>query len=65
MLNSPATWTASVGNIGPFRYALLYNATSNVPIGFWDYGASITLLGANSDTFQVNLDGTNGVFQVS
>lgn len=65
VLNSPAQWVSSGGNIGPFRYAVLWDTTAGVPVGFWDYGSSITLLGANGDTFQVNLDGTNGVFTVA
>lgn len=65
VLNSPAMWTASGAGIGPFRYAVLVDSTTASPIAFWDYGSSITLSGANGDTFQVNLDGTNGVFQVS
>lgn len=64
VLNSPATWTASGAGIGPFRYAVLVDATINVPVGFWDYGSSISLSGANADTFAVTLDGTNGVFTV-
>lgn len=64
VLSSPALWTATPGNIGPFRYAVLWDTTAGVPVGFWDYGSSITLLGANGDTFQVNLDGANGVFTV-
>ncbi len=58
----PAAWTASGGNVGPFRYAILWNATLNIPVGQWDYGSSITLNGANGDTFAVDLDQTNGVF---
>lgn len=65
VLNSPATWTASGGDIGPFRYAVLWDTTQSAPVGFWDYGSSITLLGANGDTFTVTLDGTNGVFTVA
>ena len=49
-------WTASVGTIGPFRYAILYNDTPTSPadplIGWWDYGSSITLNPA--ETFTVD-----------
>ena len=40
-------FTAAGGAIGPFRYAILYNDTAttpvDAPVGFWDYGSSITL----------------------
>ena len=66
ILADPATWTASGGSIGPFRYAVLYNDTPTSPadplIGWWDYGSSITL--AAGETFTVDLDGTNGVLQI-
>jgi hypothetical protein len=65
VLNSPTLWTASGSNIGPFRYAILWDTTQSVPLGFWDYGSSITLNGTNGDTFTVTLDGANGVFTVA
>ena len=60
VLGDPATWT-STGTLGPFRYAVLYNdtATNDELIGYWDYGASLTL--ANGETFKVDFDPTSGV----
>lgn len=65
VLADPATWTAAGANIGPFRYVILWDDTSDVPVGFWDYGSSITLLFANSDTFTADLSAANGVFTVT
>jgi hypothetical protein len=63
----PSTWTASGGTIGAFRYAILYNDTPSSPadplISWWDYGSSITL--ADTETFTVDLDATNGIFAVA
>lgn len=49
------SWTASGGSIGPFRYAILYNASaSGVPaIGWWDYGVALTI--TNGNIFTVTL----------
>lgn len=65
ILTDPPTWTAAGANIGPFRYALLVDKTVNLTMGYWDYGSSITLLSANSDTFTVDLDGVNGVISLA
>lgn len=56
--------TASGGAIGPFRYAVLYNDTpATAPIdpliGWWDYGAAMTL--NDLETFTVDLDQTAGI----
>lgn len=51
-------FTASGGNLGPFRYAILYNDTATSPadalISYTDYGSSITL--ADTETFTVKFN---------
>lgn len=53
--------TASGGNIGPFRYVIVYNDTPTSPadplIGYLDYGSSITITDGNTFTVDV---GSNG-----
>ena len=65
---SDVVFTATAGGIGPFRYVIIYNDTPTTPIadpaiGWYDYGSSITL--ADTETFTVDFDGTNGVFTIS
>lgn len=59
------SWTASGGSIGPFEYAVLYNSTSATQplIGWWDYGAAITL--TNGNTFTVTTDLANGILTIT
>ena len=64
VLTSPSAWTASGAGFS-FRYVILYDSTTSTPVGYWDYGSTITMNGTNGDTFTVTLDATNGVFQVS
>jgi hypothetical protein len=56
-------FTAAGGPSASFRYATLYNDTPTSPvdplIGWWDYGAAVVL--ADTETFTVDLDQTNGV----
>lgn len=59
-------FTASGGSIGPFRYAVLYDDTPTSPadplIGWWDYGAPITV--ADGETFTLDFSADNGVIQL-
>lgn len=64
ILNSPSTWTASSAGF-TFRYVILYDFTTGVPVGYWDYGTNVAMSGTNGDTFAVTLNATNGVFQVA
>lgn len=47
-LSNPTAWTAS-GAVGPFQYAVLTDSTAAVNLGYWDYGAPITM--ASGDQF--------------
>jgi hypothetical protein len=57
--------TAS-GAIGPFRYIVIYNDTATSPadalVCWYDYGSSITM--ANTETFTIDSDATNGLWQL-
>lgn len=57
------TWTASGGSIAQFRYVVIYDSTTGYLIGYWDYGSEVNL--ATGNTFYVQLDATNGVFQLA
>lgn len=67
LITNDVTFSASGGSIGPFRYAVLYNATPTSPLkplmGVLDYGTSLTITSGNS--FLVDLDQTNGTLTVS
>jgi hypothetical protein len=58
------TWTSS-GSFATFRYVVLYDSTpsNKYLVGWWDYGSAVTL--ASGNTFYVQFDGTNGVFQIA
>lgn len=59
------TWTASGGSIGPFQYVVLYNDTalSDELIGYYDYGAAITITNGNS--FTVDFSAASGVLTIA
>jgi len=59
------SWTAAGGSIGPFEYAILYNATAATQplIGWWDYGTPITL--TNGNIFTVATDLVNGILTIT
>jgi hypothetical protein len=59
------TWTATGGAIAQFRYVVIYDSTpaNKYLLGWWDYGSEVNLQLGN--TFYVQLDATNGVFQLA
>ena len=66
LVADPEVFTqAGANNIGPFRYAVLYNDTAagKELIGWWDYGSAVTLVGG--ETFTVDLHPTNGVLTLA
>ena len=58
LADSQTVVTASTGNLGPFRYVTFYDSTSNVLIGFYDYGQSVTLNGLAGETFTIQSGGS-------
>lgn len=65
LVANDVVFTAAGGSFATFRYAVLYNdtATNKELIGWWDYGAAVTLTDAN--TFTVDLDQVNGVLTLT
>jgi hypothetical protein len=65
LIGNNVTFTAAGGAIAQFRYAVIYNSTpagGNL-IGWWDYGTEVNVTNGNS--FQVQLDQTNGILQLA
>ena len=62
-----AVITAAGGSIGPFRWAVLWNDTPTSPvdplIGWYDYGAAITLLDGESLT--IDYDPSAGALTIT
>lgn len=59
--------TASGGSVGPFRYVPIYNDTPTSPadpgVCWYDYGSAITL--ADGESFTLDFDATNGLWQLA
>ena len=65
LVGNNVTFTAAGGAIAQFRYAIIYNSTpvNGNLIGWWDYGTEVNVTNGNS--FQVQLDQTNGILQLA
>jgi hypothetical protein len=64
LVGNNVTFTASGGSIAAFRYAVVYNSTPGAGnlIGWYDYGAALTITSGNS--FTVQFDATNGILNL-
>jgi len=58
MTATDIVWTAAGGDIGPFRYVVLYNdtAASDELVGWYDYGSNYTI--PNGKTFTLDFGAT-------
>lgn len=58
---------SSTGTVGPFRYIYLYNDTPTSPadplIGYFDYGANLTL--NNGESLTIDFDQASGALTLS
>ena len=65
LIITDVTFTASGGSIANFRYAVLYNdtATNDELIGYYDYGATVTITTGNA--FTVDFDAAAGVLTIT
>jgi len=52
-VTTDVVFTAAGGTIGPFRYAVFYDVTSDNLISYWDRGSSLTL--NDGETFTVDI----------
>ncbi len=55
------TWTSGTADMATFQFVIFWDSTpSNAPLcGWYDYGSTLVLHGANADTFTVSLTGGN------
>lgn len=62
-------FTATGAEIGPFRYAVLYNSTTTNPlgalIGWWDYASAITLNESETLTVKFSNASPGAIFTLS
>src|ERR1035437_8222658 len=67
LIASNLVFTAAGGAVGPFRYPVLYDASTTVVtgplLGWWDYGSSISL--NDTETLTLTIDPTSGLLQLS
>jgi len=64
IISSDSSFTASGGDIGPFRFISLYNDTApgKPLVCYWDYGKAYTII--DGVTFPVDFNQTNGIFLI-
>jgi hypothetical protein len=59
--------TAAGGNVGPFRYIVVYNDSATSPadalIGYLDYGSALTL--ADTETLTLDFSAADGLMTIT
>ena len=53
MTNNNIAFISHTGDVGPFRYTVLYNVTKDRLMGYWDRFSEITLHGLVGDPFSI------------
>jgi hypothetical protein len=59
-IDADVTFTATGGDIGPFRYLVLYNATRDRLVCYWDYGSDYTI--RSGIDFPIDFSQPSGIF---
>jgi len=63
LVGDDVQFLAAGGDIGTFRFVVLYNSANSLLIGYWDYGSSVDITDGNS--FTVDLDQINGILKLT
>jgi len=64
LASNDLVFTGTGGQLGPFRYAIMYNVTAgNLAVGWYDYTSSLTL--NSQETFTIDFNQGTGIFTIT